>query len=128
MDVLIVDDDPTVRDVFQRALERAGFMVKTADNGLAALAELQQQSYRAIVCDVAMPFLEGRRFYDELKQANPDQATRVVFVTGHVNDPNVLTYLEDSGQPFLSKPVPIATLVASVRGVANAGRAEPNPL
>jgi CheY-like chemotaxis protein len=119
MDVLIVDDDPEVRDFFKRVLERAGFMVRTADNGLAAFAELQRQAYGAIICDIAMPFLEGRRFYDELKDAHPDQAARVIFVTGQVNDPDVQAFLEDSGQPFLGKPVSVATLVAAVRGVAN---------
>jgi CheY-like chemotaxis protein len=120
MDVLVVDDDPTVRDLFKRALERAGFMVNTADNGLAAIAELQQQSYQAIICDVAMPFLEGRRFYDELKAANPKQAERVIFVTGALSDPNIQMYLEDSRRPFLGKPVPIAKLVAAVQDVARA--------
>jgi CheY-like chemotaxis protein len=119
MDVLIVDDDPTVSDLFRRALERAGFMVATAGNGLAALAELQQRTYRVIVCDVNMPFLEGRRFYDELRAANPKQADRVVFVTGWLSDANLQMYLEDSRRPVLGKPVPLAKLVAAVQGVAN---------
>ena len=87
------------------------------DDDLAAFAELQQQTYKAIICDVAMPFLEGRRFYDELKAANPEQAERVIFVTGAVSDPNIEKYLEDSRQPFLGKPVPIADLVKAVRDV-----------
>ncbi len=44
MDVLIVEDRPEVRNAYGKVLERAGYMVKAVDNGLAALAELQQGS------------------------------------------------------------------------------------
>lgn len=120
MDVLIIDDDSSVRDLFSRALQRAGYMVWAVDNGLAALAELQQRTYQVIVCDVGMPYLEGRRFYDELKEAYPEQAARVIFVTGLLDDPNVRMYLEHSRRPFMGKPVSVAKLVAAVRGIASA--------
>ena len=54
----------------------------TASNGLPALAELQEQSYRVIVCDVKMNFLGGMSFYRELQDSYPDMDDRVVFVTG----------------------------------------------
>ncbi len=62
MDVLIVEDTPEVRSAYGRVLEHAGYMVKAVDNGLAALAELQQRSYSVILLDIFMPFLEGRVF------------------------------------------------------------------
>ena len=118
MDVLIVDDDEAVRKTFQRALERAGFMVHAVDNGLAAFAELQQQQYRAIVCDVSMPFLQGNNVYDELQAANPDMARRMIFVTGWAGREDIKEFLAKSGRPFLAKPVDLKTLVETVRRVA----------
>jgi len=117
MDVLIVDDEDHIRKGFQRALERAGFMVHTVDNGLAALAQLQDHEYRAIVCDVGMPFLKGNNLFSEMKAMFPDAARRVLFVTGWADRDDIKAFLEQSGQPFLAKPVDFTTLVAAVRRV-----------
>ncbi len=118
MDILIVDDDEDVRRTFSRALERAGYMVTAVDNGLAAFAKLQRHHCRAIVCDVHMPFLEGRSFYDELLQDYPQMAERVVFATGWTEHDEVGLFLERTGRPVLRKPVDLQLLVETVRRVA----------
>ncbi len=116
-DVLIVDDDPAVRGTLTKMLEQAGFMVSAVDNGLAALAELREERVRAVVCDIKMPFLEGRRFYDELASAHPDIAERVIFVTGHGGDPQVRRFIERTGRPILDKPVAKTELVKAVQSL-----------
>lgn len=118
MDVLIIDDDAQVRDVHRRLLERAGYMVTAVDNGLAALAALQEQRFQVIVCDVQMPFLKGQSFYDALADAFPAMRQRVVFVTGWGDDPEVRTFLANTGRPALHKPVEPKELVAMVRRIA----------
>lgn len=118
MDILIVDDDAAVRRAFQRALERAGYMVNTAENGLAAFAELQQHQYRAVIVDVGMPFLKGDNLFGELRASYPEMARRVIFVTGMVGHDDVKEFLEKSGRPVLAKPVDLKTLVGTVRRVA----------
>lgn len=121
MDVLIVDDDEDVRRVFDRALRDAGYMVTVVENGLAALAELQQHHYRAIVCDVHMPFLEGQSLYDELLTEYPEMARRVVFATGWTEHDEVGRFLKGTGRPVLRKPVNLKKLLATVRSVAEGG-------
>ena len=91
------------------------------DNGLAALGELLQQPVHAIVCDVLMPFLEGRHFYDELASERPEMAERVVFVTGS-HDDIVREVEERTGRPVLRKPVRAAELVRTVRAVFKQSR------
>jgi DNA-binding response OmpR family regulator len=119
MDILIVDDDEDVRRTFSRALQRAGFMVRAVENGLAALAEIQQYPFRAIICDVHMPFLPGQGFYDELLKDYPQAAERVVFATGWTEHDEVGRFLQQSGRPVLRKPVDLKKLVATVRAVAD---------
>ena len=119
MDVLIVDDDEDVRRTFSRALERAGYMVTAVENGLAAIAELHQQSCSVIVCDIHMPFLEGRTFYDEILKDYPQMAQRVVFATGWAEQDEVAAFLKRTGRPVLRKPVDVKHLVEMVRGVAD---------
>ena len=66
MDVLLVEDEPGTRQTYTKLLERAGFRVNAVENGLAAIAELNEHSFRALVLDVGLPFLEGRKLYNEL--------------------------------------------------------------
>jgi len=119
MDVLIVEDDPGVQRLMTRSLEKAGFMVKAVENGLAALAELREAEFRAIVCDVGLPFLEGKSFYQHLKSEYPGQAQRVLFVTGMANDPATKAFLDASGQPYLGKPVELADFLKAVRHIVS---------
>ncbi len=127
MDVLIIEDEPGVQRVMMKALEHAGFMVKTVDNGLAAVAELQRTSFRVIVSDVGLPFLEGKSLYDHLKSDLPEMAERVLFVTGMANDPDTHKFLTGSGRPFLAKPFDMAELVKAVREVAGHARRPSKP-
>ena len=122
MDVLIIDDDHQVRKTLGKMLEQAGFMVTDVDNGLAALAALREQTYRAILCDVQMDFLEGPRFYDELRAEQPDLVNRIVFVTGNAGEPTVRAFLAETGRPVVSKPVDAAGLVRVVREVVDRHR------
>ena len=115
MDVLIVEDTPEVRSAYGRVLERAGYMVKAVDNGLAALAELQQGSYSVILLDIFMPFLEGKGFFRQIEADFPNMAKKVLFVTGMAGDSDTRDFLEQTGQPFLRKPVDAKQLVEAVR-------------
>ena len=119
--ILAVDDEENFRGAFARALERAGYMVRAMDNGLAALAELQEHQYRAIVSDIHMPFLEGSSFYGELMAQHPQMAQRVVFATGWADQDEVGEFLKRTGRPVLRKPVDLKHLVKTVRSVADRG-------
>ena len=57
--MLVVDDDPDVRDAVETALELEGHSVTTAPDGLAALKRLGQTEFDAVVLDVLMPNLDG---------------------------------------------------------------------
>ena len=122
VDVLVVDDDEGTRMTLTKMLERAGFVVTAVDNGLAAIAELEQQPVRAIVCDIQLPFLEGGRFYDELSGSHPAMAEKVVFVTGRASDEYVSELIERSGRQVVHKPVNINRLVSVVRSMVEEDR------
>jgi DNA-binding response OmpR family regulator len=122
MDILVIEDDPTVQKIISKALERGGYMVKCVENGLQALAELQHGVFRAIVCDVGLPFLEGKSLFDHIKAEYPQMAARVLFVTGKAHDPATRKFLDATGRPFLAKPFELKELLASVTAVADQSR------
>ncbi len=115
MDVLIVDDNLEVSTAYGRVLKRAGYMVNTVDNGLAAFAELQEGRYAVILLDILMPFLEGKSFFRQLETEFPEMSKRVIFVTGMAGDDDTRQFLEETGQPFLQKPAEADQLVGAVR-------------
>jgi CheY-like chemotaxis protein len=84
-----VDNEPAIRDVFRRALERAGFEVILAYDGRMALAEVGQHHFAAIVCDLRMPSLSGIGVYTVLQELFPDVAARIIFVTAFRDDPQL---------------------------------------
>ncbi len=119
MDVLLVEDEPRTCKTYTKLLERAGFRVNAVENGLAAIAELNEHSFRAIVLDVGLPFLEGRKLYNELVDSYPAMADRVIFVTGNLGDEEVHRFLEETGRPFLGTPASATELIEVVRRTAD---------
>ncbi len=115
MKALLIDDDPGIRESFSRILERDGFAVTTVGGAVAAFAELKLHCFQAIVCDVILPVADGTSFFEELQEEYPEMASRVVFVTGWVQDEKIKGLLEYTGRPFLQKPVDFHELVRVVR-------------
>ncbi|HEY2825916.1 MAG TPA: response regulator [Gemmatimonadales bacterium] len=115
MRVLIVEDDNAVRQAFSKILEQAGFVVVQAPDADHAFSEIKKSSkFDAVVCDVALPGLEGTAFFEHLSQHNPELADRLVFVTGYSRDDNTKKLLEHTGRPFLTKPVDVKDFLAAV--------------
>jgi CheY-like chemotaxis protein len=117
MNVLVVEDDTTVREATRVMLERAGFAVTSVENGIAGFAALQQTTFDAIVCDVRLPFLSGLGFYDQIQEDFPELTSRVVFVSGWIQEPGVRETAETTGRPILAKPYTIDQLVTAVLDV-----------
>ena len=117
MDVLLVDDDQDIRSSYGRLLERAGYSVVTAENGLEALAVIQREHPAVIVCDIRMAFLEGRLFYRELVESDPDLADRVLFITGAGGTVDIRAFAGETGRPILLKPVDADVLISAVERV-----------
>jgi two-component system, OmpR family, response regulator len=69
--VLIVEDDASIRDLFQRCLERAGFRVRTAIHGKDALACFQEGGIDLVLTDILMPELDGLQLIQALKYRAP---------------------------------------------------------
>lgn len=117
-DVLLVDDNHEVREGLARVLRRSGFHVATAENGLEALAKLEGSDFRAVICDIMMPVMDGIRLYQVLEVSHPDVARRVMFVSAWFDDPEVQTFLTRTGRPILRKPFEIQDFIRAVEEVA----------
>lgn len=112
--VLVIDDSTSIRMLVTLALERAGFDVQQAEDGEAAIELLDGRPLDAIVCDLAMPRMDGRSFLRWLRQ-HPRYRTVPLLVLSTETRVDVRTSLRIQGaQAFMSKPCRPGDLVDAV--------------
>jgi two-component system cell cycle sensor histidine kinase/response regulator CckA len=118
--VLVVEDEPAVREVTQRALRAGGYEVLAAASGDEALAidPAILERVRLLVADVVMPGLDGRATAEELRRRIP--SLRVLYVSGYTQDVITQRGALDDGIQFLPKPFTTSTLLARVRALLDA--------
>lgn len=116
--LLIVDDEPSIRAAMCTFFESLEYVVDQAATGEDALAMLRRCAYDAILLDVRMPGVPGDEVYRRLRETAPDQAARVVFVTGDIQSDAVRGFLEAAGRPVLMKPFLLDDLAAAVEAMA----------
>lgn len=111
MPVLVVEDDPPLREFYRSALRQAGYTVLTAEDGLAALRCIENRPPAAVVLDLVLPRLSGRDVYRELQAQPSTRDIPIVVVSGHdTSDLN-----EADFACVLRKPLDPDTLVGAVQ-------------
>jgi PAS domain S-box-containing protein len=110
--VLLVDDEPMIRDLGQAVLSRAGYRIITAEDGVEAVEAFgrQPRDIALVILDVTMPRMSGRDAFRLMMEINP--AARILFSTGYTA--NDLAEL-DGSVGLLSKPYRPQELLAAVR-------------
>jgi two-component system NtrC family sensor kinase len=110
--LLVVDDEPLLRDLLTLLLSKSGYRVDQAPDGMTALRMSDEQKYDAILLDMRMPNVDGRSLYERLKERSADLAARIIFVTGDLANPQTASFLQATGNPYLEKPFTRAQLEA----------------
>ncbi len=111
--VLVIDDEPSIREVVRRLLDQAGCDVVEAPDGRSGLAMTAGRQFDAVITDVRMPGLSGLELLAELKRANPEGV--VIMMTGYADMETVLAALRADADDFVMKPVNVHALAAVVR-------------
>ncbi len=113
--LLLVDDDPAMREILSKILERAEFDVSTAEDGREALKQIRKQIPDVVLMDLEMPGMDGPATLQEIRREWGDLP--VILHTGHVDGPLLSRALEWSPFTVLAKPCPMDRLVQTVRGL-----------
>lgn len=107
--VLLVEDNIDNRDMMQFLLERAGYVVSTADTGLEALETAHREKPHIILMDLSMPDMDGWTAAKEIKK-DPELATiPLIAVTAHTLPGDRRKALESGFDSFISKPINVRT-------------------
>jgi two-component system response regulator MprA len=115
--ILVVDDEPLIRDVVVDLLRDEGYAVVIADDGLAALEMIQQEAPALVLMDVMMPRMDGRAAFRAMREHAHGDSLPVILMSAMVEP----TDLDPEITAFLRKPVDLDQLLALIaRLLANA--------
>jgi two-component system, OmpR family, response regulator len=113
--VLVVDDEPNIRELVQVALKFHGCSVTTAGSGREALRQVAASTPDLIVLDVVMPDMDGFDVCRRLRAAGNE--VPVIFLTARDTSSDTVTGLAIGGDDYVTKPFSVEALVARVRAV-----------
>ncbi len=111
--ILLVDDEPRIRDFVGRALTSAGITVDFASTGWEGLHRTVEGDYDLVILDLVMPDVDGRLVLERLMHARPDQPVLVLSCLADVS--SKVDCLDLGAQDYLTKPFSLAELLARVR-------------
>jgi CheY-like chemotaxis protein len=123
--VLLIDDDPDAREIARAALHDAGAIVETAASAEEGLAHCGEHSFDVVVCDIAMPGIDGYEFPRRLRERDRslEEFTPAVAVSAFADRESETRALAAGFQRFLVKPFKFADLVLAVADVSHGGQA-----
>jgi CheY-like chemotaxis protein len=111
LDILLVDDDPEVRQAIADILRGRGHLVTEAENGPQALLELERSTPALMLLDYAMPGMNGAQLAARALDLQPD--LKLLFLTGY-SDSAAIDEAVDGGARILKKPVSASGLAAAI--------------
>ena len=113
--ILIIDDEPGVRDLLQDALGNAGYVVECATNGADGLDQLRRRSADLCIVDVNMPTMNGYEFLKKLRAH--DLKTPVLMLTARDAKDDVERGLREGADDFVRKPFSLVELLLRVAAI-----------
>lgn len=118
--ILLVDDDPSIRDVVRFALEKDGYGVVEAGDGVAALEAFEAEAPDLMILDIMMPEMDGTEVCRRIRQ---NSRVPIVFLSSRDDEIDRVLGLELGGDDYVTKPFSPRELIARVRAVLRRGAA-----
>lgn len=111
--ILIVDDEASLRHMLRLVLERAGYRIADAANGEVALALLVQESFDLVLCDVRMPEMDGLTFLREAIKRAP--APTVIMMSAYGTIDSAIECMKQGAYDYIAKPFKPDEIILTLR-------------
>ena len=120
MRLLVVEDQPKMRQLLCRGLQEGGYAVDAVPDGSSALHQAREADYDAIVLDVMLPGMDGFEVLRRLREA--ETWTPVLVLTARDSVPDRVRGLDEGADDYLVKPFAFSELLSRVRAIIRRGR------
>ena len=110
--VLVVDDDPLVRETVEELLEDHGIRPTLACDGAEALAASEEEEFDVVLSDIRMPGRDGMEILPELREKRP--ATPVILMTGYASIDSAVEAMRAGAFDYLTKPFKADAMIAAL--------------
>ncbi len=119
--VLVVEDEPALRELVKLTLETLGYRAAVTANGGAALLLVEEQGLKPelLLTDIVMPGMSGRVLVERMRKTHP--GIRVVYMSGYTDDTVLRNGVLDSDIDFLEKPFSVSALAAKLKSALSKG-------
>jgi DNA-binding NtrC family response regulator len=107
---LLLEDDPSFREIMQDFLKDQGLDVVPVQNGVEGVHEVLASDFDAILCDMNMPTLPGDMFFRAVERMRPHLCDRFIFMTGYRGNAKVNDFMRSVNGISLIKPFPMDEL------------------
>jgi two-component system OmpR family response regulator len=122
--ILVVDDDPHIRDVVRFAFEKTGMLISTAQDGKEALRQFDRNVHELVVLDIGMPEMDGLEVCREIRKTAD---TPILFLSARDEEIDRILGLEIGGDDYVTKPFSPRELVARVNAILRRARTTAAP-
>ncbi len=112
-DILIIDDEKSIRKTLIEILSFEGYKVDEATDGEDGLAKFKKKNYDLVLCDIKMPKLDGIEFLQKVSTINSD--IPVIMISGHGNIETAVEAVKLGAYDFISKPPDLNRLLITIR-------------
>ena len=106
--ILVIDDEPVIRELLDDVLSRKGYVVDTAEDGEVGLAKAQKTSYDLVFTDIRMPGISGVEVYRRIKVISPE--SQVIVMTGYGLEEMIQQALDMGAFADVKKPFDLETI------------------
>jgi len=120
--ILVVDDDETIRTTMKAILQDEGYIVDLAATGKEAIQKTQEKNYNIALLDIRLTDMEGIELLKLLKDGIPK--TRKIMVTGYPSMQNAISAVNKNADAYLLKPVDVEKLLKMIKEQLFAQEAE----
>ena len=111
--ILLVDDEPDIREVLSLPLSDLGYRVSEAETGDQALKIFRAMQPSIVLTDIKMPGMDGIELLQKIKHENP--YTEVIMITGHGDMELAIRSLKNDATDFITKPINVDALEIAVQ-------------
>ncbi|MBT43991.1 MAG: hypothetical protein CL922_00815, partial [Deltaproteobacteria bacterium] len=115
--LLVVDDEPHIRDLLRKYLEMERYTVDLAADGQEAWRKLANMDYSCVILDLKMPGMSGPELYQLMQGISETLASKVVFISGDTVSPDTREFVSQTGNPLITKPFNLEEMLQTVQNL-----------